>query len=948
MRTPLLRLLFVSVALLCSLSARAQKDTTSSIVGRAIEPRELRTTLPNGEEFVRQLELPASLARIELISQGDTLRDSATQTGNFNFKKLKPGPVHLTVTYRDFEPFSESFELMPGENVVIVMFQKKAEQLEAAVVKADKPVVTQHGDTLIYHADAVIQREGDYAMDLLKQFPGVEVSENGIKVTGKAVKRSYVNGALIFGLDPMAPMEYLKGDEVITMNVYDEANPQDRLDGRVREKDRVIDIITKNPIFSTMDLQLRGIAGADQQPKEDGSPQLRYTVGANAHFFSELRQFQADVVTGNVGMHSSNINMAPGPISTNMDNTDFKLGYNRYWQSSLYGNSIQLAYTFGHQKTKNRSHVLREYFETAGTPARDEENENLSTRLVQTHGFNTSANYRTGKHFNVSWNQALQLSRNQNDQSLQEQISIAGGAPMLRDQSSYSANRSWTLQEQVSLGFVSKNQKPLPRITLSMRLGRDNLDAWDLDTLASSYSKRYLTKAGNGLSQHYSAEISQTLFSKSKTDAERQRSKTLNMTGKYNITYSSQNKLQEAYDLYGTPSPLLNAANTYDFTYSSLINTLELQSLFFCYGNNDSFTMMFNLAGEVEKIIDRERIPSYEPEQKTYFRLRPMVNIGFKSWTLSYNSATQTPSVEQIRHRVNDTNPLSLIAGNPDLKQSYIHNLSLGWSKRNITKHSLSGSLSARMTTDPIVSKTLFYAADEVLSEYDNYKVKAGSTLRRSENADYGLSLSASFTAMSQWGGKWKLATQLLPTLSYSLNPQYFGQVLDRTTEWTPGLRASGTFYPVSSVMVGLNSNLSYIRAWNQSGSLDNRAFRGVVGCQVEASFLKIAFITGDYSWNLYKDFTVPAMGSDVHRLNLSLGVGLLKNKALKIAISGVDLLRGGTQYNVTVGPSSITRTWTPVYGRYFIIDISYRFNNTSPGQGIRGFSGGTLMGRGM
>ena len=29
---------------------------------------------------------------------------------------------------------------------------------------------------------------------------------------------------------------------------------------------------------------------ADQHRKEDGSPQYRYALGANAHFFSELKQ----------------------------------------------------------------------------------------------------------------------------------------------------------------------------------------------------------------------------------------------------------------------------------------------------------------------------------------------------------------------------------------------------------------------------------------------------------------------------------------------------------------------------------------------------------------------------------------------------------------------------------------------------------------------------------
>lgn len=922
-----LRISFLSLLLMAMIFPVRAQEALSSISGRAIVPTEMKWS----QGQTRVLDMPAYGARILLIAQGDTLRETASQTGNFSFKKLKPGPVHMDIAYQDFEPFSEDFELMPGENVVLVPFIKKTETLEAAVAKADKAVVTQHGDTLIYHAGALPMQEGDYALDLLRRFPGVEITDGQIMVTGKAVKRSYVNGALIFGLDPMAPMEYLKGDQVVSMSVYDEANPNDRMDGRAREKERVIDIKTKDPVFSTMDLQLRALAGADQQLREDGRAQLRYTAGANAHFFSELKQLQADIVTGNVGMRSSNINMTPGPLSNYVDNTDIKLGYNRYWQSALFGNGLQLSYSFGHQKTISRSRRLQEYFETAATPERTIDTENEATNRVRKHQMQASFAYRTGKHFNITWNHDLQISRDQNSRSLTEQTIVAGGTPMLRTQSSGSESPSWTLQERVSLGFTSPSGKQLPRVELSMQLGRNKLDAWDLDTLASSYAKRYLTKAGEGLSQSYSARVSQNIVNWNKRDSSNpMQSRFFQLNGEYNVSFSSQDKLQEAYDLYGTPVPLVNAANTFDFTFSSLKNSLQFSSTYFNTKGNTNFSVMATLNLEAERIIDRERIPLSDPVKKVYYRIRPMLSMNYKGWTGSYSSLAQAPSLQQLRRRVDDTHPLSLTAGNPNLKQVVTHSFTLGWHPSNMAgKHMVMWNANASIQVHPIVSKTTFFAADTILEEYDNYAVKAGSQLLRWENAPYGITFSTNLNETSQWGGAWKVSTQLRPSISYRFMPQYFGEILDNTTEWTPSLNVGGNFYPLRGVSLGLNADMGYIRAWNQSRSLDNHAVRGTIGLQAKADFLKIAFFSGNYSWNLYKDFSAPAMGSNVHRLNLSVGIGLLKDKALKISISGVDLLRGGTQYNVAVGASAITRTWTPVYGRYFLLDISYRFNNS-------------------
>ena len=69
-------------------------------------------------------------------------------------------------------------------------------------------------------------------------------------------------------------------------------------------------------------------------------------------------------------------------------------------------------------------------------------------------------------------------------------------------------------------------------------------------------------------------------------------------------------------------------------------------------------------------------------------------------------------------------------------------------------------------------------------------------------------------------------------------------------------------------------------------------------------------------------------MSQSLQQLNLALGLNFLK-KDLKVCIRGIDLLRSGSVYTITMGPSSVTHTWTPVYGRYFVLDISYRFNNS-------------------
>ena len=193
-------------------------DTLSSIVGKTFYRMEI------GMGGLDNVDVPVSGIDVVLVAGKDTARTKTDNLGRFSFSRIKTRQVTLSMVDDDYAPFSESFVLMPGENVVIVPRQRETETLDAASVTAEVPVMTMKGDTLVYHANALTLNEGDYAIDLLKQMPGVEVDRTTgiIRISGKEVARSYVNGALVFGLNPLDPMENLRADQVVTMEVYDE------------------------------------------------------------------------------------------------------------------------------------------------------------------------------------------------------------------------------------------------------------------------------------------------------------------------------------------------------------------------------------------------------------------------------------------------------------------------------------------------------------------------------------------------------------------------------------------------------------------------------------------------------------------------------------------------------------------------------------------------------
>ena len=897
-------------------------DTLSSIVGKTFYRMEI------GMGGLDNVDVPVSGIDVVLVAGKDTVRTKTDNLGRFNFSRIRTRQVTLSMVDDDYAPFSESFVLMPGENVVIVPRQREIETLDAASVTAEAPVMTMKGDTLVYHANALTVNEGDYAIDLLKQMPGVEVDRTTgiIRISGKDVARSYVNGALVFGLNPMDPMENLRAEQVVTMEVYDEKNPLEVLDHIVREDQRVVNIKTKDPIFSTTDLQVRAIAGMDETKQEDGKPQYRYGAGTNAHFFSELIQLYADVMTNNVGMNSSNITATPGPQSTYRALTDLTMGLNKYWESPLYGNGFDTRYSYSRQRMRSRSRTLQEYFETAGIPEHDVENETSTTGHSEQHRIETGFAYRTGKLAMVTWRQMFSITHADTDGRTMSSTAYKGMDPMSRDETSFTGNKNWMLTENVAVSFKAKNNKPGPSMSFNFSLRQNDLDSWNLDTLASSYTKRYLTKEGSGLSQDWMGSIRQTFYDN------RTAGRNTQLSAEYYILYQNQDQKQEAYDLYGVAGPTLNPANTFDYTYSTLEQNLRLSSRYGRTSGSSTTMLSLDVAFQMNRVIDKERIPEAYSGDKTYYGIIPMLTLGVRRISFSLGSQYSIPYVEQLRPRIDDTRPLFLVGGNPDLKksQTYVFGISKGRSMQ-AKKWTTNWNVNLQYQRHPRVQRTIFYREDTVLDEYDGYLVPAGATLNRTENADYALTgyftLNAS-SRLSLLKGKLKPTVTFVPRLDYRLMPQYFGDVLDRTTEWTPSVNATVTAPLWKGAQASMVGNFAFVRATSETGSMDRKAIRGQVDLDFSTEFLKHAFFMGNYSWRPVRDLSVKDMSQSLQQLNLALGLNFLK-KDLKVCIRGIDLLRSGSVYTITMGPSSVTHTWTPVYGRYFVLDISYRFNNS-------------------
>lgn len=946
--------LLIAAIAISSLSAFAQAELSGSVT--------MRMEIGGG----RFINMPSSFFFVKIENEGKV--DSIfvnDVSGSFSFKELSPGSAILTisdfkeirmngknpVTGEDslfivrepaefeFKTFKESFELVQGKNLVLIERKRlntDENLLDPAYAVADSPLITFRGDTLVYNTNMLTVGESSYAIDILRQLPGVEIQGKNIAIVGENVSRTYVNGALIFGFDPMDAFENLSSNQVTSIETYKEDNPLDGIDGRRREKQRVLDIKTKDPIFSVADIKMSAYAGIDNATGSNDKYQIRYLAGAEGKFFSQAKQLSAGISTNNLGVVSfRDMVKPPQYISNNSENLSAHFTYEEHWNNPLVPDGFKVAYNYGNVHNKSWQRALTERYETNGIPAQILETINENSSLSKEQNVNTVLSVGQAGKVGLRWDNDITFADNSGSSILSEDYQIEGFGSMMKNQSSENNRKSWMFSEQLAVDF--RQSKLNPQLRINVNLGHDNGNAWDLDTTSSSYIRRYLTKESEVIPVAVGAALNGRIAHLLKADG----SVKLELDGTYSISYNHKNSIQTAFDLYGSDNPVPNMTNTYDFTTKVLNNKAGVNFLWWL---NNSGNVRGSVNLSMDNIADNGVVPASNVD-KRYFSIVSSFSVsipfnGRNSIIIGYSSNPILPSVEQLRDRIDDSNPLVLVAGNSDLMKSMAHNLSLTHRILSFPKRKnamLQSNINAYLTVNPIARKILYFPTAAILEDYADYYIPAGATLNVSENTSPSFRVSGRLSYSDSYvmfKGRLRPKLSIDPTLGFSDSPQYFGDMLERTKELTPEVSIN-VEAALKSMKFSIQENARYVHSWNSRADLVKNLSNSMSAI-VEANFLKQGTAGVDYSMSNYHYLNLDYNDLNVHRLGAYIGVNLLKGN-LKLTFSGHDLLNGGSVYGISTGPSSVTQTWAPVFGRYFLLGVNWRINTSNGSMLING-----------
>ena len=901
----------------------------------------------------------------------DTMYTTVGSQGSFFLRNVPVGNARVTFSMMGYEELSNVVMINPGQNRMIANLKAETTQLAAAVLKETVDPITVIQDTIVFHASAVKINKGENAIDILEQMPGVEVSEGGVKVLNEDVKNVYVDGALLFGNAPMKALNNLAAEEVVTISSYQEyanKDPHHKI-SKTEEKERVLNVATKShPKFvATGDFIAGGGFDTDSTYHK-----FRYTFGGNVNLNSEKLQV-------NVSYNLNNINNASnsrrgnsfrsagggGGGSADLKALNLSAGINKKWMSPTVKNyvlgSVGASYSYTDKYDVNESITQMVYFPSDKFDSREVSRTSYSDVTSKEHnisvnGMKALPDGSVTANASYSLSEGLTNSRNTN-YNIQD-----GGTPQGTSDSAVknSDGHTYSMSLNANKGFADKF-----RVRLSGDFSEsvnDNFTAKE-DTTTSTITYKVINIDGNGTNRRWS------LGSMFRYEIDDNRNLSLNYS--YSDTYRVTEQL--AYDVTDPALSQIDTVNTQRYTTANNTHRAYLDF------NNYFDRLKANLLVRLEyasTMLDRaETFPELDGYDHRFNSFRPIVTLSrqamINSWNFSYTSSASTPSLEQVRPKLDNTNLYSVSSGNPLLQQSRSHSFSSRYStilgeagremvrelEANGGRNQVLSSEQARslnslstfsvdanfsMNTNPIVRRQIYYAEETYLPDY-HYTMPAQSTFTTYENVSnsYSASLNVRYGTSIE---KIMCMFNASASMNFDSSPSYVDYILTRTYNYRPTVRLGLRSNFSRHIRLNLDANGSYVYSSNSEKDA-TKYFTETLSLGWEFNnILKICYFGGNY----YKCFTQGLAIRNVNDniLNANAGVRFGPRNNFDLSVSVHDLFNKTTGFSTSMNSNYVTNAWKHNFGRYVMFTLTYRFNSMKGQNGGRGMGGPGGMGR--
>ena len=856
--------------------------------------------------------------------------------------------------------------------------KKNEMMLDEVVVKATKLKFYMDGDTLVYDADAFNLSEGSMLGELMKKLPGVEVEKGGvISVNGKQIDALLLNGKDFFDSDRELLLENMPSYMVKNVQAYERApeSVKGKPEEKTTKKELVMNVKLKKEYAKGWIANAEGGAGATFFRNDEGDFDtkflgrlfgMRFTDRSRVVLFANANNLNDYRTPGEKGEWTPlqqseglrTIYKAGGNFRT--EGKDDQYRYQGSFESSYShtdntSNSSSATFleggdTYGRSQSASRQYEWEVRTEHSLTLDRSEAWANLIKGLYL--HFRPSLNYR-------KWNRRSQSASVTLSEDVAEQLGKAWLDSIMAPDASgllkqYAINRTLSQNKDTGHWLNSStsyymNFRPAHNDYISFVVDGDyqfsesegkSYDHYRLDYPKGQQETDFRNRYTPSLNRSHVATInSQANFW---LDEKRRHCITPGYTFNYNYDKNNRslyllNQLEgwndtETHALGTLPSmdemlTTLDANNS-----SSSISTTHRQqpSLGYSYAppsdstyQQISFTFSLPMSHETLDYHRGTQVDTLMTRNTTFLTFR--LGYNYYKWEsgrqfyVDYGIETQAPSMTSLLNIRDDSNPLYITLGNPNLKNTRRHSLYANY-QDHLGKTMLNAYLNAGVVENAVASGFIY-----------NKETGVRTVMPDNVNGNWSVNVSSSADFPIDKNDKWRVKERLdynhtnsvdLSGTNASMSATKSVVVSNYVTE-----DLTLTWRPSDKLELGAQGKLDYQHSGSDRENFTTiNAFTYQYGVRGQVELPWNMQVATDLTMYSRRGYSEASMNTNELVWNARVSKRLPKQN-LTILFDGFDLLGNLSNVRRYINAQARSETFYNVIPSYGLLHVIYRFN---------------------
>ena len=335
------------------------------------------------------------------------------------------------------------------------------------------------------------------------------------------------------------------------------------------------------------------------------------------------------------------------------------------------------------------------------------------------------------------------------------------------------------------------------------------------------------------------------------------------------------------------------------------------------------------------KLDNRQEFPKSFQLERNFSAFLPTLRLEYKfnpntNLQVDYDTQTAEPDVRQLQPVINNTNPLQVRVGNPDLDQSYSQEVRLRFRSQNPDSDKNWFLFASSTLTNRFISNSTLIASQPI-NLVEGITLQKGAQLLKPVNLD-------GFWEMRSWANYGMPLEFIKSKLNVSAGgglTRRPGQVNDRIG-FTNSQRLSTGLSIASSISENLDFNLSSRSSFNRS--------ENTLNTNLNTDFFQQRFRI-NFNWIIWQGIIYrldlnhqinsglnAGFNTNFSLVNMSLGKKVFKNQRGEVSLMVYDLLNQNANVRRNISDTFIEDIQTNVLQQYFMLSFTYNIRRFSKG----------------